>query len=474
MSETHAKFIKFLSAFLGAIGAAVCIILALTVVSETSAKVLLLVLAAVFLLIVYPMYKVGSLMEELAEQNKKLTLLANRQAKLLKTVDSSSKYSPMNKNAPKSASTDTSAFTPVEAERTLKYTNMETISVPVPPKRQPEPTGELPHEFAATTNRLNAQTGEVELLSKTLEHKRPPRRMTVSEETIELKRGYRAISQLMHTMFHQTTIAAGGLHTVAVAAGGHVYAEGHGKYGQCNVAAWDHILAVAAGTHHTVGLHEDGTCVACGYNGSGQCEVDCWNTIAAIAAGTSHTVGLLANGTCVAVGDNTYGQCNVMDWTDIIAIVANANCTIGLKHDGTVVGVGANTDGGWGAIKWGGIVDVAAGGFHTVGLKADGTCVAVGNNANKQCDVSRWRDVQAVAAGAFHTVGLKKDGTVIAIGHNGHGQCNTSEWREIVAIAAGRNHTIALTRSGRVFAVGDNTYNQCFVQNMNDVKVNRE
>ncbi len=56
MSETHAKFIKFLSAFLGAIGAAVCIILALTVVSETSAKVLLLVLAAVFLRIVYPMY----------------------------------------------------------------------------------------------------------------------------------------------------------------------------------------------------------------------------------------------------------------------------------------------------------------------------------------------------------------------------------------------------------------------------------
>ena len=82
MSETHAKLIKFISAFLGAVGAAICIVLALTVVSETLAKVLLLLLAAVFLLLVYPLYKVGSLMEELAEQNKKLSLLASRLSKI--------------------------------------------------------------------------------------------------------------------------------------------------------------------------------------------------------------------------------------------------------------------------------------------------------------------------------------------------------------------------------------------------------
>ena len=131
MSETHAKLIKFISAFLGAVGAAICIVLALTVVSETLAKVLLLLLAAVFLLLVYPLYKVGSLMEELAEQNKKLSLLASRLSKISKTVDSASKYSPMNKNGARPVTTDTSSFIPVEAaERTLRYTNMETICVP--------------------------------------------------------------------------------------------------------------------------------------------------------------------------------------------------------------------------------------------------------------------------------------------------------------------------------------------------------
>jgi membrane protein YdbS with pleckstrin-like domain len=95
MSENHASFIKFLSAFLGAVGAAVCAVMAFVIASELLAKVLLLLLAAVFLLIVYPLYKIGSMMEELAEQNKKLSMLATRQAKLLKTVDSSGKYSPM-------------------------------------------------------------------------------------------------------------------------------------------------------------------------------------------------------------------------------------------------------------------------------------------------------------------------------------------------------------------------------------------
>ncbi len=464
MSENHAKILQFMSAFLGAAGAVVCAVMAFADATETLPRVLWLLLAAVFLLLIYPLCKIGSMMEDLVEQNKKLSLLATRQSKLLKSVEAT-RYAPTQRNMNKVPAGETTAYMAYDAERAIRETGVSAGA-------SQKTSAEMPTETspAQPAKFVDTRTGEV--LSDENTPRPSARRMTVGKDTIEQKRGYRAVSQFMHSMFHQSTIAAGGLHTVAVTAGGRVRAEGYGNYGQCDVSSWESILAVAVGTHHTVGLREDGTCVACGYNGSGQCAVENWNTIAAIAAGTSHTVGLLANGTCIAVGDNTYGQCNVLDWTEIIAITASANCTIGLRQDGTLVGVGTNTDGGWAAIKWGGIIDVAAGGFHTVGLKSDGTCLAVGNNANKQCEVSRWKDITAVAAGAFHTVGLKKDGTVIAIGHNGHGQCNTKDWRDIVAISAGRNHTVALTSSGRVFAVGDNTYNQCFVQNMNDIKVN--
>ncbi len=467
MSENHAKLIKLISAVLGAAGAVICTVMAFAAAEETLAKVLFLLLAAVFLALIYPLFQLGNLVQELHEQSKKLSLLATRQSKLVKTMDSTGRYAPAQKTAPKVPTGETTAYMAFELAKANKAADpgMETISVPIPKRNRPTPPRET------TPKCVDEKTGEVMSYDQTIERK-VASRMTVGKDTIEQKRGYRAVSQFMHSMFHQSTLSAGGLHTVAVTAGGRVRAEGHNSYGQCNVSEWENVLAVAAGTHHTVALKEDGTCVACGYNGSGQCAVENWNTIAGVAAGTSHTVGLLANGTCVAIGDNTYGQCNVMDWTEIIAVTASANCTIGLKQDGTLVGVGSNTEGGWGAIKWGGLIDVATGSFHTVGLRGDGTCLAVGNNANKQCEVSRWKGIRAVAAGAFHTVALRSDGTVIAIGHNGHGQCNTSEWRDIVAIAAGRNHTAALTRSGRVFAVGDNTYNQCFVQNMNDIKVN--
>ncbi len=457
MSETHAKFIQILSAFLGAAGAVICVVMAFAVASGTLAKILFLLLAAVFLLMVYPLYKIGNIARALAEQNKRLSVLATRQAKLLKEAESE-KYTPAHKNPPIG---DEYARGDSGAERVVTPTSKKTNPPAAPARPKPTPT----------VKRLNEETGEI-LTVAAEERKRQSNRMTVGKATIEMKRGYRANSQMLHTVFPQATISAGGFHTVAVAADGHVHAEGLRKYGQCDVSSWENIVAVAAGSHHTVGLREDGTCVAVGYNGGGQCDIECWNTIASIAAGTHHTVGLLPNGTCIAVGDNTYGQCNVFEWTNIVAIAANGNCTLGLRHDGTLICVGANTDGGHACVQWDTLVDIAAGGFHTVGLRSDGTCVAVGNNANKQCDVARWREIVAVAAGAFHTVGLRRDGTVVSIGHNGHGQCNTSEWREIVAISAGRNHTIALTRSGRVFAVGDNTYNQCFVQNMNDVKVN--
>lgn len=472
MSDNQAKAIKFMAVLGGLVGAAVCVAMAFAGTETVTAMVLWLLLAAVCLVLIYPLYQIGNLTEALGSHEEKLKILANRQSKIAKSAsDMVSKYSPMSKNIARSGKTPTgaSASIPNAAERTIHYEAVSHDDVTVGKTKQP--TGDLTREFSQPEKKLNAETGEVGVENAARDHSDRPKGtiMSVGTETFEINRKYKAVTRFVPLVSLQT-ISAGGLHTVAVRRNGYVAATGYGTYGQCDVSSWRDIISVSAGNHHTVGLRSDGTCVACGYSGYGQCDVSGWNSICAIAAGTSHTVGLLENGTCVAVGDNTYGQCNVFDWTDIISITANSNYTVGLRVDGTIVAVGANTDGQWGAIKWGGITAVAAGGLHTIGLRSDGTCVSVGNNANNQCEVSRWNHITAIAAGNFHTVGLKEDGRVVAVGHNGYGQCNVSEWTDIIAISAGRNHTIALDRTGRVFAAGDNTYGQCSVMDFTDIK----
>lgn len=473
MSGNQAKAVKFIAVLGGVLGAAVCAAMAFTGTDHITAKILWLLLAVIFLILMYPLYQIGNLAERLSSQEEKLKILANRQSKLSKSAsDAVNKYSPMSKNPVGRGKSPTGASVsiPNAAERTIHYEAADSNSAPI--SRPKQPTGDLTREFSQPEKpRLNAETGEVSLEDALKNESLRPKStiMSVGSETFEINRKYKAVTRFVPLVSIQT-ISAGGLHTVAVRRNGYVAATGYGTYGQCGVSAWRDIVSVSAGNHHTVGLKADGTCVACGYSGYGQCDISGWKSICAVATGTSHTVGLLENGTCVAVGDNTYGQCNVYDWTDIISIAANSNYTVGLRVDGTIVAVGANTDGQWGAIKWGGITAVAAGGLHTIGLRSDGTCVSVGNNANNQCEISRWNKITAIAAGNFHTVGLKEDGHVIAVGHNGYGQCNVSEWSDIIALSAGRNHTVALDRAGRVYAVGDNTYGQCSVKDFDDIK----
>jgi len=269
------------------------------------------------------------------------------------------------------------------------------------------------------------------------------------------------------------TLAVGDYHTVGLKSDRIVVAVGKNDDGQCNVSAWNSIIAISAGDDHTVGLKSDGTVVAVGRNNDGQCKVSGWSDIVAISAGVSHTVGLKSDGTVIAVGENKYGQCDVSDWRDIVAISAGEYHTVGLKADGTVVAVGRNTYGQCDVSDWNNIVAISAGGSCTVGLKADGTVVAIGGNGYGQCNVSDWNNIVAISAGDYHTVGLKADGTAVAVGRNGNGQCNVSDWSDIVAISAGDDYTVGLKADGTVVAVGRNTYGQCDVSGWTDIKTTK-
>ena len=267
----------------------------------------------------------------------------------------------------------------------------------------------------------------------------------------------------------QTTLAAGGYHTVGLRNDGTVVAAGKNSDGQCDVGDWENIVAVAAGWGHTVGLRSDGTVVAVGSDSDDQCSgVASWSDIVAVAAGWYHTVGLRSDGTVVTTEPNG----DVGDWKDIVAVSAGGWLTLGLRSDGTVVATGLNGYGQCDVEDWKNIVAVAAGDRHAVGLCSDGTVVAVGDNCDSQCDVSSWEDIISVSAGESLTVGLRSDGTVVAIGL-GLGQWDVGG-QDIITVAAGGYHITSQRSDGTVVAAGDNSCGQCDISNWKNIRLPQE
>ena len=267
----------------------------------------------------------------------------------------------------------------------------------------------------------------------------------------------------------QTTLAAGGYHTVGLRNDGTVVAAGKNSDGQCDVGDWENIVAVAAGWGHTVGLRSDGTVVAVGSDSDDQCSgVASWSDIVAVAAGWYHTVGLRSDGTVVTTEPNS----DVGDWKDIVAVSAGGWLTLGLRSDGTVVATGLNGYGQCDVEDWKNIVAVAAGDRHAVGLCSDGTVVTVGDNCDSQCDVSSWEDIISVSAGESLTVGLRSDGTVVAIGL-GLGQWDVGG-QDIITVAAGGYHITSQRSDGTVVAAGDNSCGQCDISNWKNIRLPQE
>ena len=448
MSENLGRRIKAIAVIIGTVGAVAGFAAALKYFSEGNLffACVFLIYAILSVMLMIPLFLAGTAADSLEAENKKLRALSERVSTLEKNsryagspVD---KYSPVGarrraaENAPEDDAAEAMGVTTAERKVNPPYTSSEFS----PSKGTIEIEGgdgmsNIKSVFSNSSDRIDSDTLITDIPSgPSMRSEAESAFFTTSSiDMIKVNRKENSLTRFLAPS--SSTIAAGGLHTVAVTEAGKVLAAGYGTYGQCNVSAWTSIVSVAAGNHHTVGLR--------------------------------------SNGTCVATGDNTYGQCNVSDWEGIIAISAGYNYTVGLRADGTIVAVGANTDGTWGGIRWGSICAVASGGLHTLGLRPDGTCVAVGNNANDQCEVSRWQNVHAVAAGNYHSVGLLSDGTCVAVGYNGYGQCNVSEWRDVVEIAAGRNHTVALTKSGRLLSAGDNTYGQCNLKSFTNIKISK-
>lgn len=517
MSDNLGKKLRILAIVIGSLGAVASFLMAfINIKGSLGTAFIWIIIAVVSLLLIIPLYCLGVMADAITDHRARLSQLYDkfqRDNKVNTHISSDpsgiDKYSPSKRikvekvasgtmravstgttSAPVYATTSVRTAKSEDFTRQMQTEAREAVKVDltqtpvvrkvstgeatavfsaaeVRPKKAPQPVSE---DIEETSDDIAVPTPKTAPSPRTYKAPEGSFFTTTSLDKYEVNSRSKSITRYL-SVPASSTIAAGGLHTVAIRENGLALATGYATYGQCDVSSWTGLTAVAAGNHHTVGLRSNGTCVACGFSGYGQCDVGGWSNICAISAGVGHTVGLLEDGSCVAVGDNTYGQCNVFDWIDIIAISAGYNYTVGLRADGTIIAVGANTDGNWGANRWGSIVSIASGGLHTVGLRGDGTCVACGNNANEQCEVSSWTGVKAITAGNYHTVALLSNGKVSAAGFNGYGQCNVSAWENVVAISAGRNHTIGLTKNGTLLATGDDTYGQCNVGSFSNIKL---
>ena len=140
-------------------------------------------------------------------------------------------------------------------------------------------------------------------------------------------------------------IAAGGFHSVAVTAAGHVYSWGYNGFGQ---------LGNGTTTGSTTPIEVQGT------GGTGAL-----SGIVAAAAGGYHSLALTATGNVYAWGNDGNGQLGNGR--------TNSSSSTPIEVQGT---------GGTGVLS--GIVALAGGGYHSLALTASGAVYAWGNDSNGQ------------------------------------------------------------------------------------------
>ncbi len=288
-------------------------------------------------------------------------------------------------------------------------------------------------------------------------------------------------------------IAAGYLHSLALAPDGSVYAWGgncHGQLGlgpvgeqntpqQILALTGRQIIAIAAGEFSSFALVADGSVYAWGDNGHGQ-------------LGLGHFFG----------EQNTPQQILALTGKQIIAIAAGKFSSFALVADGSVYAWGNNHDGQLGlgsvgyqntpqqilALNDKNIIAIAAGVGHSLALAADGSVYAWGDNGHGQLGLGHFgeqntpqqipalngKQIIAIAVGNYNSFARAADGSVYVWGMNhygalgfGHvGDENTPQQilalndKNIIAISAGGYHSLVLAADGGVYAWGTNHYGQ--------------
>ena len=226
-------------------------------------------------------------------------------------------------------------------------------------------------------------------------------------------------------------VAAGFMHSLALAENGEVWSWGDNRHGQLGVGdklrrngavvvvGLSNIVTIAAGSAHNAALDAEGRVYVWGQNGKGQLGMDETTVstptplsspvaIIAVAAGNNHTLLLTADGDVFASGHNQRGA-------------LGSGSTESRSRFEQVLGLPV-------------ITTIAAGRDHSVAVDADGGVWAWGRNDFGQADAVTGEDilsprkvqvlppVNTVSAGGAFTLALTDTGELWGWGDNASGQ----------------------------------------------------
>ncbi len=349
---------------------------------------------------------------------------------------------------------------------------------------------------------------------------------TLAENNYEYRALFTNVAGTRTTSAATLTVATN--HYAAVAWGRNTYGQlGNGSLQASSdvptlVSGVKFVSSVAAGGVHSLALLANGTVLAWGANNDLQLgeegvgrnipgTVPGLSGVTAIAAGANHSLALLGNGTVQAWGENEYGQLGdgntseasvpvaVKGLTNVKAIAAGGNFSLALLDNGTVMAWGSNEEGQLGtggtrsstvpvAVKGlSKVAGISAGSDFSLAVLEDGTVDAWGSgaygelgaepaeeaeeegNADSPIPVPSLTGVAQVSAGSSHSLALLDNGTVMAWGQDtdgevGNGTLEKSQREPVLvsglsgvsAVSAGTFDSVARLTNGTVMTWGVN------------------
>ena len=295
-----------------------------------------------------------------------------------------------------------------------------------------------------------------------------------------------------------TAVKSGDQFTVAIRAGGTLFAWGHNSSGQLGdgttidksspvqigSSSW---TAISAGSHHTMAIRSGGTLFTWGHNGHGQLGdettidksspvqigYDSWTVIAAGPA-TSYGNKIISAGQTriYAWGYGDYPVLGLSSgWSAPGSISSSPREVIsswikGLNMSGTtVMAAGPNV---FGLIYNGNVGDT--GQLLTIGHEPYGYVTGRGLWERFPKRISAFNDVNIITAGLHNANMIRSNGVMYSWGYNRHGQAGVNrppqdyqEWSPVAqtgswaAVSSARHTTYALDTSGELWVWGRNS-----------------